>query len=398
MPGEVGFLTVTHVRDSNGYVSLYRAGSDRVTLVGQGVHFEASTGRVIREEPPPAPASAVNDFLTGLHLQHFEHWLLRWFYVLGGLAGCVCIATGFLFFVEKRRRRHAEQGLSGARWVDAMAVTTVTGIVIAALAILVANRLLPADLDHRDTWQKGMFWLAWLIAFAHAAWRSAAVRQSRIAPAWREQCWAITVLAVVAVLSNWATTGDHLVRTIASGYWPVAGLDLALLAAAGIAAVAAWRLRRREHLAAIGDLQTMRPTPPQLDEESSTEAGALLRRARVPDAAVPDAVLLGGAALTAVAGVAWFALAMDAHWHQVLGMPQVPPRTRRMLRLLGGVALAVSLALCMAADHPTMAALVWVMALAGGALVVAFTLSWRPQVLAALVAWTRRRPAPWQRK
>ena len=36
-----------------------------------------------------------------------------------------------------------------------------------------------------------------------------------------------------------------------------------------------------------------------------------------------------------------------------------------------------------------MAALVWVMALAAAALVVAFTLSWRPRWLAPLVAWVR---------
>ncbi|MET0412273.1 MAG: PepSY-associated TM helix domain-containing protein, partial [Polyangiaceae bacterium] len=53
MPGEVGFLSLSHVGDRDGYVSIYRAGSDRVTLVGQAVHFEAATGRVIHEEPPP---------------------------------------------------------------------------------------------------------------------------------------------------------------------------------------------------------------------------------------------------------------------------------------------------------------------------------------------------------
>ena len=39
MPGEVGFLVVNHVGDANSYVSIYRAGSDRVALVGQAVHF-----------------------------------------------------------------------------------------------------------------------------------------------------------------------------------------------------------------------------------------------------------------------------------------------------------------------------------------------------------------------
>jgi hypothetical protein len=41
------------------------------------VHFEGLTGRVIREEPPNSAVTGINEFLTGLHLQHFEHWLLR---------------------------------------------------------------------------------------------------------------------------------------------------------------------------------------------------------------------------------------------------------------------------------------------------------------------------------
>jgi uncharacterized iron-regulated membrane protein len=249
MPGEVGFLMVTHVGDANGYVSIYRAGSDRVALVGQAVHFAAPTGAVIHEEPPPNAVTSINDFLTGLHLQHFQHWLLRWFYVLGGLVGCVCIATGFVFFVEKRKRQHASLGLNGARWVDALAVTTVTGMVIAAAAILLANRLLPEDLADRGAWEEAVFWSAWALAFAHAAWRGSAVREARRSPAWREQCWVLASVSLSAVLMNWITTGDHLLKTLGAGYWPVAGLDLALIGVSLIAASTAVRLRRREAIA-----------------------------------------------------------------------------------------------------------------------------------------------------
>jgi uncharacterized iron-regulated membrane protein len=245
LPGEVGYLYVNHVGDRNSYVTLYRAGSDRVTLVGQPIHFEGSTGRVLLEEPAPSAVAGVNDFLTGLHLQHFEHWLLRWFYVFGGLSGCLCIATGFIFFVEKRKRQHARAGTGGARWADAVAVATVTGMLVATLAILVANRLLPGEMAQRGDWEKASFWGAWVLAAAHALWRSAPVREARLSPAWAEQCGAIAVLAFAAVALNWITTGDHLVKTLGERFWPVAGLDLALLVAGAIAAAVAVALRRR---------------------------------------------------------------------------------------------------------------------------------------------------------
>jgi uncharacterized iron-regulated membrane protein len=245
MAGDVGFLYVAHVGDANGYVSLYRAGTDRIALTGQGIHYRASTGELIRIDPPESAISSVNEFLTGLHLQHFRHWPLRFLYVFGGLAGCVCIATGFLFFVEKRKAQHARAGLGGARLVDALAVATVTGMVIATLSLLAANRLLPAELADRNLWQKWVFWLAWIAAGVHGFLRTRPVLEGRDSPAWAEQCLAIGVLAPAAMLLNWATTGDHLLASVARGYWPVAGIDLALLATGAAALLVTRRLRRR---------------------------------------------------------------------------------------------------------------------------------------------------------
>lgn len=243
--GDVGFLVLQHVGDANGYVSVYRAGTDRIALVGDGVHFKASTGELIREDPPATPVGRVSEFLTGLHLQHFRHWLLRWLYVLGGLAGAVCIATGFIFFVEKRKRQHAQQGRQGARVVDALAVTTVTGMILATLGILVANRLLPEALPGRGDWEKYAFWGTWCLALMHAVLRSAPVSKGLPNPAWREQSLAIAIFALAAVGLNWLTTGDHLLRTLSMGYWPVAGIDLVLLATAGVSLWVARRLKRR---------------------------------------------------------------------------------------------------------------------------------------------------------
>lgn len=246
MPGEVGLLSINHLGDANGYVSLYRAGSDQVALVGQAIHFKASTGEVLREEPPPGAVGGINEFLTGLHLQHFEHWTLRWLYVLGGLLGCVCIATGFIFFVEKRKRKHAESGSQGSRIVDALAVTTVTGMLIATIGMLVANRLLPADLVGKGDWEKLAFWGGWILALLHALVRSAPVARARMNPAWREQCWAVAGLAVAAVGLNWFSTGDHLLRTmVGQPYWAVAGVDLSLLATAALSVWAARKLAQR---------------------------------------------------------------------------------------------------------------------------------------------------------
>ena len=101
--------------------------------------------------------------------------------------------------------------------------------------------------------------------------------------------------------------------------------------------------------------------------------------------------LLLAAALSTVAGFAWLALAMDVHWRQVLGGEGPGAGARRLLRALGAAGLAVSAVLCFGADRPSMAALVWVMLLAAGAVTVTLALAWGPGVLR--VFWPASRQA-----
>jgi len=84
--------------------------------------------------------------------------------------------------------------------------------------------------------------------------RSAPVAQARANPAWCEQCWAI---AVMVVLLNWITTGDHLPKTLTAGYWPVAGVDLLLLTGAVIAALTGCWLSRRVQVEPVIEQDTL---------------------------------------------------------------------------------------------------------------------------------------------
>jgi len=159
-----------------------------------------------------------------------------------GLSGCVMIATGYIYWLESRRKRHAKLGLPGVRIVEGLTIGSVTGIVIATLAFFIANRLLPLGASfagyERAALEVWAFYLFWLASFAHA-W----LRPGR---AWREQCWVIAALALLAPVLNWVTTGDHLLKTAVEGYWPVAGMDLLLLTGAGVAVYAARRLSRAQ--------------------------------------------------------------------------------------------------------------------------------------------------------
>lgn len=134
------------------------------------------------------------------------------------------------------------------RVVEALTIGSVTGIMLATAAYLVVNRLLPlgASLMGQDraALEVWVFYLVWLATFLHAACRGSRTAPHPSCRAWQEQCWCIAALAMLAVLLNGWSTGDHLAATLARGDLQVAGVDLMLLASAGVAAWAAWRLRR----------------------------------------------------------------------------------------------------------------------------------------------------------
>ncbi|MDP3796228.1 MAG: PepSY-associated TM helix domain-containing protein [Polaromonas sp.] len=238
--GQANFIRVWHPFDANSYVELRRSHADTVTMNLDQLYFDAATGTVLKRFEA-APVMTVQRFISGLHFIQFEHWLLRWLYFLAGLAGCVLIATGFLFWLESRRASHAKKGLAGVRLVEALTVFSVPGLIIATLVFFISNRLLPLDAGlmgyGRAALEMWAFYLTWLATLAHAALRARA--------AWHEQAWGLAALAMLAVALNWASTGQHLAHTLGQGLWAVAGMDLALLATAGLAALAARHLTRK---------------------------------------------------------------------------------------------------------------------------------------------------------
>lgn len=235
-------LVVRNPGDAAAVVQVVRANEDGVVATLDMVSFDGATGSLLHQRTGSAPVLTAQRFIVGFHWVQFRHWTLRWLYFGLGLVGCVLIASGYLFWLESRRKRHQQLGLRGVRIVEGLAVGSVTGIVVATLSFFVANRLLPpgvrflgAERFELEIWA---FYLVWLATFAHAWLRPACASL--------DQCRVIACLAVAAVLLNWLTTGDHLGRSLLQPHlWPIAGMDLLLLLGAALAAVAARRLGPR---------------------------------------------------------------------------------------------------------------------------------------------------------
>lgn len=89
-------------------------------------------------------------------------------------------------------------------------------------------------------------------------------------------------------------------------------------------------------------------------------------------------VWLLAAAASMWLATSWLALSLPAHWRQVFAAGETAPG---YLRVLGWLALVVSVLCCFQADHPSMAVLVWFTLLPVAAVATAMTLSYRPALL-----------------
>lgn len=236
--GHVRNVSIANPHDRNALVQVLRQPDDRVGYETMTVYFDGDSGAVMGQQGMSATLR-VQRFFAGLHMIPFSHWGLRWLYFVMGLAGCVLIASGMLLWVEKRRMRHIREGRSGYRVVDAVACAGAPGTLVATLAMLVANRLLPLGLAERPSREAAVFFVVWALMLLHAAWRGG---QPFGRKHWEEQAWLIAILAAAAVVLNAVTTGDHLLLTLWTRQWAIAGMDGVLLTTAAIAAACARRL------------------------------------------------------------------------------------------------------------------------------------------------------------
>jgi len=243
--GQIRRVTVRNPRDAHASVDFQRRPHDQISYDTYMLTFDGASGALLGRADL-SPTLALQRFFTGLHMLPFDHWWLRWIYFGMGLVSCVMIGTGMLLWVEKRRARQAKEGRCSYRVVNAVAAAGSVGVLVATLAMLVSNKLLPEAIMGRALLEQCMFFLAWTGTLVHAlarAWQPHAGED--LGTAWREQAWASAFLALLAVVLNGALTGDHLLRTIGQANMAVAGTDLVLLASAALAVMAARRLRAR---------------------------------------------------------------------------------------------------------------------------------------------------------
>jgi uncharacterized iron-regulated membrane protein len=234
---EPWLISVEHPNDASSMVNVAPDHSRHVAWNWRGAYYDGVTGAALGDARPPTGAYHTYTFLGGLHMVQFGGASFRWLYFLLGLSGCVMLACGMQVWVEKRAKRVREAGVaSGYGLVRALNVGVVAGLPLACVAMLWANRLLPAAIAGRAAQEIDVFCGVW-IAAALWSW----LRLARGRP-WRDLFLATSVLCIgLPLLSIAVAPHVSLIATVPAGVWPLASVDLTLLAF-GVAF--AWLARR----------------------------------------------------------------------------------------------------------------------------------------------------------
>ncbi|MEM1150850.1 MAG: PepSY-associated TM helix domain-containing protein [Pseudomonadota bacterium] len=232
------FVNVQLANDANAYVTVREVFPSRAVSMNKNVTSVSLAEGAILSDVGHGPAKSSYAWLAGAHFIQFDSWALRALYFAGGLLGALMIASGLMFWIQSRIRKGAIEPRS-VRIVRSLSIGSISGIILASGAYLVANRWIPAGSDGfgmgRANFEVMFFYIVWIATFVHAGFRGKF--------AWREQSLVIAPIAVLAVALNWVTTGDHPIAAAGQGLTQIWSMDLVLLASAGVALYAASRLK-----------------------------------------------------------------------------------------------------------------------------------------------------------
>ncbi|GFM83123.1 membrane protein [Pseudomonas cichorii] len=206
--GPVAGFSIQNPGSSAAKIEVRPVLGNRIELTkGQSMLFDGVTGKILRQPPESRPSLLTQKVMAGLHFAQFGGYPMRWLYFICGLASCAMIATGMVLFTVKRRRRHDSEGAIGAALyhsAERLNVTVIVGLMLACVAFLWANRLLPSELAQRGQWEIRVFFIVWLLSLGHAIVRPWLA-------AWREQL-ALTALLCISLPLLALTTpnrGEH---------------------------------------------------------------------------------------------------------------------------------------------------------------------------------------------
>ena len=187
--------------------------------------FSGVTGELVAQSDESLTASkALYESLNSIHTARFADPILRWLYVLGGIAGCVMIASSCILWAKRiRERAKSDKKPSfGLKLVEGLNLTTIMGLPLATCGFFLANRLISPEAAGRADKEVLAFFLTWLAVAVIAL-----LKRDKLQ--WRVMA-AVNGLACLSVpIVNMLTTNGNIVSYLMHKQWALFTFDALFL-------------------------------------------------------------------------------------------------------------------------------------------------------------------------
>lgn len=217
--------------------------------------FSGASGELVAQTDDELTGSkALYESLNSMHTGRLAEPLLRVLYFLGGIAGCIMIATGCIMWAKRLRERMKKntQPSWGLKLVEGLNLGTLMGLPLATSAFFLANRLLSKQVAERADKEILAFFLTWLCVFIIAF-----VKRDKLQ--WCVMA-AINSIACFSVpLVNALTTQGNTISYLRNEQWALFMFDSLFLAIGLLFLLQTEKLRTA--------LQAKKPTPINTQEQ-----------------------------------------------------------------------------------------------------------------------------------
>ena len=236
----IAYIGIDNRGDSHARIDVAQA-AYRGLNAAPNVTYNGVTGELQQSLKATEASAAVTfyELLLSLHEGNFAATGLRWLYFFSGLLGAGMVATGLILWAAKRRQVAEKKGYAsrGLMWVERLNAGAIAGLPIAIAVYFWANRLLPLGLVGRAEWEVHSLFITLAACLLYPLFRSTA-------RAWVELLSVAALLFGLLPLANVLLTDRHLAISLRQGDWVMVGVDLALLGAGILLALAAFKVRR----------------------------------------------------------------------------------------------------------------------------------------------------------
>ncbi|WP_417506720.1 PepSY-associated TM helix domain-containing protein [Marinomonas gallaica] len=198
-----------------------------------------ATGMFAPTDANVSAVSAINGVLRTLHEARFADTFVRWLFFIAGVSGTLMVGTGSILWATKRAKRQA--GQFGFELVHTLNIASIAGLCGAVASYFWLNRVLPADMLTRQSWEINGFFIVWLIALLHAA-------IFRHRNAWQWQLWVSGGLFALLPVLDQFTSPVGLWGAIVDGDVMRLSFDGMCLVIGGILLSSAAYLRKKSQL------------------------------------------------------------------------------------------------------------------------------------------------------